>query len=107
MASIHPLLTPYIPTESDPFDEVKAAHLLNRAGFGGTLEEIEKVRNPGPPAGGGMADGFSRCAGGGGRGEEQFAGFEFHRGVAGRFPGGLSGNCGANRRRRNARFCSS
>ena len=48
MASIHPLLSPYVPTESDPFDEVKAAHLMNRAGFGGTPAEIEHVRKLGP-----------------------------------------------------------
>jgi len=48
MASIHPLLSPYIPRESNPFDEVKAAHLMNRAGFGGTPEEIEHVRKLGP-----------------------------------------------------------
>ncbi|MGD0463601.1 MAG: DUF1800 domain-containing protein [Tepidisphaeraceae bacterium] len=48
MASTHPLLTPYIPGESDPFDDVKAAHLLNRAGFGGTVEEVQKVRKLGP-----------------------------------------------------------
>jgi hypothetical protein len=48
MATIHPLLTPYLPSDSDPFDSVKAAHLLNRAGFGGTPEEIEKVQHLGP-----------------------------------------------------------
>jgi len=48
MAITHPLLEPYKPTEQDPFDRVKAAHLLNRAGFGGTHEEIEKVLKLGP-----------------------------------------------------------
>jgi hypothetical protein len=48
MASIHSLLTPYLPSDSDPFDATKAAHLLNRAGFGGTPEEIEKVQKLGP-----------------------------------------------------------
>jgi hypothetical protein len=48
MATIHPLLAPYVPTGADPFDDVKAAHLLNRAGFGGTTEEIEKVQKLGP-----------------------------------------------------------
>jgi Protein of unknown function (DUF1800) len=48
MASIYPLLTPYVPSDSDPFDDVKAAHLLNRAGFGGTPEEIARVRKMGP-----------------------------------------------------------
>ena len=48
MAKLHPLLEPYVPTAADPFDAVKAAHLLNRAGFGGTREEIDKVRKLGP-----------------------------------------------------------
>ena len=48
MATFHPLLTPYVPTESDPFDEVKAAHLLNRAGFGGTPDEVARVQKLGP-----------------------------------------------------------
>lgn len=43
MADTHPLLQPFAPTASDPFDRVKAAHLLNRAGFGGTEEEIQKA----------------------------------------------------------------
>src|SRR6185437_7024480 len=43
-------LRPYKPTESDPFDAVKAAHLLNRAGFGGTQDDIEKVMKLGPVA---------------------------------------------------------
>jgi Protein of unknown function (DUF1800) len=46
----HPMLEPYEPSDSDPFDSVKAAHLLNRAGFGGTLEEIEHIRSLGPQA---------------------------------------------------------
>jgi uncharacterized protein DUF1800 len=44
----HPLLYAYKPTDSDPFDQVKAAHLLSRAGFGGTPEEIDKVLKLGP-----------------------------------------------------------
>jgi len=48
MATIHPMLTPYTPTESNPFDDLKAAHLLNRAGFGGTPDEIARVRKLGP-----------------------------------------------------------
>src|SRR5580698_10214321 len=48
MAMTHPLLTPYVPSDSDPFDEVKAAHLLNRAGWGGTPDEIAKVQKLGP-----------------------------------------------------------
>ena len=48
MSKLHALLEPYAPAAGDPFDAVKAAHLLNRAGFGGTAEEIEKVRKLGP-----------------------------------------------------------
>jgi hypothetical protein len=48
MATFHRLLAPYRPSASDPFDVVKAAHLLNRAGFGGTSDEIEKVMKLGP-----------------------------------------------------------
>jgi len=48
MATLHKLLRPYKPSSDDPFDAMKAAHLLNRAGFGGTPEEIEKVQKLGP-----------------------------------------------------------
>jgi hypothetical protein len=48
MAKLHPLLRPYESTSDNPFDAVKAAHLLNRAGFGGKPEEIEKVLSLGP-----------------------------------------------------------
>ncbi len=48
MASVHPLLKPYRPSSDSPFDYTKAAHLLNRAGFGGKPEEIEKVVKMGP-----------------------------------------------------------
>jgi len=48
MARSHPLLQPYKPTPDDPFDSVKAAHLLNRAGFGGTLAEIDRIQKLGP-----------------------------------------------------------
>ena len=48
MTSTHPLLQPYKPTADDPFDAVKAAHLLNRAGFGGTPEEVQQVMQQGP-----------------------------------------------------------
>jgi uncharacterized protein (DUF1800 family) len=44
----HVLLQPYKPTAEDPFDAVKAAHLLNRAGMGGTTDEIAKVQAMGP-----------------------------------------------------------
>lgn len=48
MAKIHAMLHPFEPTRDDPFDSIKAAHLLNRAGFGGTPAEIEKVLKLGP-----------------------------------------------------------
>ena len=48
MAVSHPLLQPYIPSDSDPFDPIKAAHLLNRAGFGGTPAEVEHMMTLGP-----------------------------------------------------------
>jgi uncharacterized protein (DUF1800 family) len=48
MAKTHPLLEPYEPSEADPFDAVKASHLLNRAGFGGTPEEVRQVVDEGP-----------------------------------------------------------
>jgi len=48
MAADHPTLARYEPTSADPFDRVKAAHLLNRAGFGGNAEEIDKVLKLGP-----------------------------------------------------------
>jgi uncharacterized protein (DUF1800 family) len=47
MAS-HKLLQPFVPTDENPFDSVKAAHLLNRAGFGGTIDEVRKVLELGP-----------------------------------------------------------
>ncbi len=37
-----PSLRKYQPTRSDPWDHDKAAHLLNRAGFGGKPDEIER-----------------------------------------------------------------
>ena len=47
MSTLHPELQPYKPTSADPFDAIKAAHLLNRAGFGGTPREVEKVMKGG------------------------------------------------------------
>jgi uncharacterized protein (DUF1800 family) len=44
----HPLLEPFKPTAADPFDRTKAAHLLQRAGFGGTDDEIDEVLELGP-----------------------------------------------------------
>jgi uncharacterized protein (DUF1800 family) len=49
MATVaHPKLATYAPTQADPFDVTKATHLLNRAGFGGTLAEVERVLKLGP-----------------------------------------------------------
>src|SRR5262245_4417438 len=48
MAKLHPLLQPYLPSSEDPFDDVKAAHLLNRATFGGKPEEIDATVDKGP-----------------------------------------------------------
>src|SRR4051812_1822998 len=45
---LHPLLQPYEPTGDERFDEVKAAHLLNRAGFGGKPQEVQAVMEIGP-----------------------------------------------------------
>ena len=50
MAARHPLLEPFVPSASDPFDRVRAAHLLNRAGFGPTPAEIDRVLKLGPRA---------------------------------------------------------
>ncbi len=47
-ATLHPMLRPYKPSDEQPFDRVRAAHLLSRAGFGGTEQEIEKVLKLGP-----------------------------------------------------------
>ena len=47
---IHPDLEPFQPSTANLFDANKAAHLLNRAGFGGTPEEIEKFQKLGPAA---------------------------------------------------------
>src|SRR2546430_2728058 len=44
----HPLLEAYQASPDDPFDAVKAAHLCNRAGFGGTSEDIEEAVKAGP-----------------------------------------------------------
>jgi uncharacterized protein (DUF1800 family) len=42
------MLEPFKPTAADPFDRVKAAHLLQRACFGGTADEIDEVLELGP-----------------------------------------------------------
>src|SRR3990170_3304894 len=43
-------LVKFVPSASDPWDRAKAAHLLNRAGFGGRPDEIERVVRMGPDA---------------------------------------------------------
>ncbi len=48
MAKLHPQLEPFSATSDQPFDRLRAAHLLNRAAFGGTEEEIERVLSLGP-----------------------------------------------------------
>jgi hypothetical protein len=48
MTALHPLLQPYKPTSADSFDAVKAAHLLNRATFGGKPDEVTHVMELGP-----------------------------------------------------------
>src|SRR4051794_12715743 len=48
MSRLHPMLERYEPTGDNPWDRSKAAHLLNRAGFGGTQAEISKVVELGP-----------------------------------------------------------
>lgn len=48
MNTLHPMLQPFKPSSDDPFDHIKAAHLLNRAGFGGTEKEIDQVLRLGP-----------------------------------------------------------
>ncbi|MGF1634071.1 MAG: DUF1800 family protein [Phycisphaerae bacterium] len=50
MARLHPALEPYSHTSETPWDRTRAAHLLNRAGFGGTEAEIEAVFEAGPVA---------------------------------------------------------
>src|SRR3954465_7579944 len=48
MIRLHPLLQPYTPSSDEPLAEARAAPLLNRAGFGGRLDEIERVLKLGP-----------------------------------------------------------
>lgn len=43
-------LLPFEPTAEHPFDERAAAHLLRRAGFGGTIEELRELASLGPIA---------------------------------------------------------
>jgi hypothetical protein len=48
MAKLIGPLQPYKPSLDKPFTAVRAAHLLNRAGFGGTEDEIKRVLELGP-----------------------------------------------------------
>ncbi|HMB95282.1 MAG TPA: DUF1800 domain-containing protein, partial [Tepidisphaeraceae bacterium] len=48
MVQLHPMLQPFVPSDSDRFDSIKSAHLLNRAGFGGRPEEIAAIVEMGP-----------------------------------------------------------
>lgn len=43
MAKLHPMLQPFKPNSDEPWTWEKAAHLLSRAGFGGTAEEIQRA----------------------------------------------------------------
>ncbi|MGQ0568595.1 MAG: DUF1800 domain-containing protein [Armatimonadota bacterium] len=43
-------LAKYVPSASDPWDRMKAAHLLNRAGFGGRPDEVDRFVRMGPDA---------------------------------------------------------
>ena len=48
MSTLHPMLQPFLPGDDQPFDAGRAAHLLNRAGFGGTPSDIARVMKLGP-----------------------------------------------------------
>jgi len=48
MAKLHPQLEPFTALSDQLFDRVRAAHLLNRAAFGGSEEEIARVLALGP-----------------------------------------------------------
>jgi uncharacterized protein (DUF1800 family) len=48
MAKLTGPLQPYRSSSEKPFNAVRAAHLLNRAGFGGTEDEIKRVLELGP-----------------------------------------------------------
>ena len=43
-------LTKFVPSATNPWDRAKAAHLLNRAGFGGRGEEVDRIARLGPDA---------------------------------------------------------
>ena len=41
-------LTPWVPSTTEPFDQAKAAHLMRRAGFGASPEQLEQIVKIGP-----------------------------------------------------------
>ena len=43
MRKLHPYLQPWQPSEHEPWNAVLATHLLNRAGFGGTPDEVQAL----------------------------------------------------------------
>ena len=47
-SSVDHALAPWIPTAADPFDFNKAAHLMRRAGFGASPEQLEAMVRIGP-----------------------------------------------------------
>ena len=48
MPKSHPMLQPWQPSPEAQWDAVRAGHLLNRAGFGGTPEEVAALVRLGP-----------------------------------------------------------
>ncbi len=45
---LHPSLAPWEPTPDEPFDRFRAGHLMNRAAFGGTPDELDALVEIGP-----------------------------------------------------------
>jgi len=43
MAKLHPMLEPFSGSSTEPWDRMRAAHLLNRLTWGGTRDEIDRV----------------------------------------------------------------
>jgi uncharacterized protein (DUF1800 family) len=55
-------LARFVPSASSPWDRAKAAHLLNRAGFGGRPDEVDRVVRLGPEAAVDELMGYDRVA---------------------------------------------
>lgn len=55
-------LARFVPSAANPWDRAKAAHLLNRAGFGGRPDEVERVVRLGPEAAVDELIGYDRVA---------------------------------------------